>query len=178
MQPGYPSSGQDPYGQPHTDPSGQQPYAQPVHYELEPQYTDPYGQAEPISGANPFPTSGANPYPTSGGTYPPPAVPYPPPNPYYAPGYGAPPPTGQANALGIVALVLGIMSIPLGCCGVFGLIVPIPALVCGVLGIKKAQEGRATNKGIAIAGVACAVVGIIIGVFFMIFQVMGSDPTN
>jgi hypothetical protein len=112
--------------------------------------------------------SGPNPYPVSGGSY----VAYPPAG-YQVPGYGAPNPT-SANALGIVSLVLGILSIPLGCCSFFGLIMPIPAIVCGVLGIRKASQGQANNKGLAIAGLICGIVGLIISLTFITLYLVGT----
>ena len=228
MQPGYPPSGQDPYGQPHTDPSGQSGYTmpgggnqppygqppqsappqyndsapspfapdysnpqsyeqqappQPTSYETEPQYpaqqsydqpasyaqpqyADPY--AQPTSGAQVFPVSGPNPYPVSGGSYPG----YPQVG-YQVPGYG-PPTQTSANALGIVSLVLGILSIPLGCCSFFGLVMPIPAIICGILGIRKANQGQANNKGLAIGGLICGIVGLIISLTFITLYLLGT----
>jgi hypothetical protein len=233
MQPGYPPSGQDPYGQPYTDPAGQSQYSmpgqgnqppygqppqsappqyddqapspfapdyskpesyeqqqqqqqQPTSYETEPQYPQqpqPYSQpgsyaqpqyadpyAQPTSGAQAFPVSGPNPYPpVSGPGY----QPYPQAG-YMVPGY----PMGQnptsANALGIVSLVLGILSIPLGCCSFFGLVMPIPAIVCGVLGIRKASQGQANNKGLAIAGLICGCVGLMISLTIITLYLIGT----
>jgi hypothetical protein len=96
---------------------------------------------------------------------------------YQVPGYGAP--SGQNNALGIVALVLGILSIPLACCGFFGLLLPVGAIVCGILGMKKADQGLATNKGMALAGLICGGVGAIIAVIIIILSLVSAfNPTN
>jgi hypothetical protein len=235
MQPGYPPSGQDPYGQPYTDPAGQSQYSmpgqgnqppygqppqsgppqyndsapspfapdyskpesfeqqqQPTSYETEPQYpaqqsydqpssytqpqyADPY--ANPTSGAQTFPTSGAQAFPVSGPN-PYPAAPaayqaYPPVG-YQVPGYGMPANPTSANALGIVSLVLGILSIPLGCCSFFGLIMPIPAIVCGVLGIRKANQGQANNKGLSIAGLICGCVGLMLSLTIITLYLIGT----
>jgi hypothetical protein len=228
MQPGYPPSGQDPYGQPYTDPAGQSQYSmpgqgnqppygeppqsappqyndsapspfapdyskpesyeqqqqQPTSYETEPQYAQPqsyeqppgYAQpqyadpyAQPTSGAQAFPVSGPNPYPVSGGSYP--AYPQ---VGYQVPGYGMGPNPTSANALGIVSLVLGILSIPLSCCSFFGLVMPIPAIVCGVMGIRKASQGQANNKGLAIAGLICGCVGLVISLTFITLTLVGT----
>ncbi len=249
MQPGYPPSGQDPYGQPYTDPSGQgqgqygtpqqqpeppkpqeyqqqgnpndpapspfapdysqpqqftmpqsyeqqsyeqpqqpqqpqtyeqpQTYAQPPYEQPPPpayqqqqpppaQYADPY--AQPTSGAAPgyptsgaaqmYPTSGPTGYPVSGGAY---TTGYPPPG-YQVPGYGPPQGGGSANALGIVSLVFGILGILVGCCGFYGLVLPIPAIICGILGMRKADQGLANNKGLSIAGLVCGVAGLLISI--------------
>jgi hypothetical protein len=231
MQPGYPPSGQDPYGQPYTDPAGQSQYSmpgqgnqppygeppqsappqynepapspfapdyskpesyeqqQPTSYETEPQYPQPqsydqppgYAQpqyadpyAQPTSGAQAFPVSGPNPYPpVSGGGY----QPYPQVG-YQVPGYPMGPNPTSANALGIVSLVLGILSIPLACCSFFGLVLPIPAIVCGVLGIRKASQGQATNKGLAIAGLICGCVGLMISLTLVTLSLIGMITDN
>ena len=153
-----------------TEPPQAQPqsYDQPGSY-AQPQYADPY--AQPTSGAQAYPVSGPNPYPVSGGAYQ--QAPYPQIG-YQVPGY----PMGQnptsANALGIVSLVLGILSIPLSCCSFFGLIMPIPAIVCGVLGIRKAGQGQANNKGLAIAGLICGCVGLMICLTIVTLSLIGT----
>jgi hypothetical protein len=238
MQPGYPPSGQDPYGQPHTDHSGDQQYSmpgqsgpqygqppqsgppqhsndpapspfapdyskpesyeqqpqsyeQPQQYTTEPtsyeqpqsysqpqQYADPYAQptsgaqAYPVSGPQGYPVSGPNPYQVSGGGY----QAYPPVG-YQVPGYGMAHNPTSANALGIVSLVLGILSIPLGCCSFFGLIMPVPAIICGILGMRKADQGQANNKGMAIAGLICGSVGLMISLIIIVLGVIGSTTT-
>ena len=73
----------------------------------------------------------------------------------YAPGMSPYGPSTEKNALGGWALGLGIAS--LVCCG---LLTGIPAMVLGVLGIQAANEGRASNKGMAIAGLVLGVVSI------------------
>jgi Domain of unknown function (DUF4190) len=161
MQPGYPTPGQDPHGQqqpPYSDPYGQQPqYGQPSYEQPQygqpsygqPQYQDPYGQPQPTSGS---------PYPSS------PAYPGYPPGGYQVPGYGPPPAaSGQSNVLGLLSMIFGILSIPVGCCGFFGLILSVPAIVLGILGMQKARQGQATNKGMAVAGLCCGIAALILG---------------
>ncbi len=172
MQPGYPGSGQDPYGQqqPYND-----PYAQPQYPPAQPQppqYQDPYAQPQPPQYQDPYgqqPTSGG-PYPTSGSPYPtsPPGYPS-----YPVAGYGppAPPSSTQKNVFGLLALILGIVSIPLGCC-YLGILVGGAALVLGILGMKKADQGLANNKGMALAGAICGGVGVLIGVGLFVLGVV------
>ena len=95
--------------------------------------------------------------------------------PYPSPSYGPYPPYGQgaywgalydprrheANALGGWALGLGIASIVANCF-YFGLILGVPAIVVGVLGVGAANEGRASNKGLSIAGVVTGTIGTVI----------------
>jgi hypothetical protein len=93
---------------------------------------------------------------------------------YQVPGYGTGHNPTSANALGIVSLVLGILSIPLGCCSFGGLIMPIPAIICGILGMRKADQGMANNKGMAIAGLICGIVGLIISLSFITLALVGT----
>jgi hypothetical protein len=203
MQPGYPGSGQDPYGQqppysdpyaqpqyppqpPQSDPYGQQPpqppqpnpygqqppqppqapYGQPYQdpyasqqppqppqdpYGQPQQPQDPYGQPQqPYQDPYAQPTSGS-PYPTSGPGYP--GAPQ-----YPGAGYGAPP--QQNNTMGLVSMILGIISIPGICCAILGIVLGAAALVLGILGMKKAKAGEASNRGQALAGVICGSIGL------------------
>ena len=81
----------------------------------------------------------------------------------------------EANALGGWALGLGIASIVASCLS-FGLILGISAIVVGVLGMRAANEGRASNKGLSIAGVVTGAIGAVIGAcYLMLFIVMLSQ---
>jgi hypothetical protein len=173
MQPGYPGPGQDPYGQ--QQPPYSDPYAQPQYPPTQPQppqYQDPYAQPQPPQYQDPYgqpqPTSGS-PYPTSGGAYPTSGSPYPS---YPVAGYGAPPPQGggQSNVLGILALILGIVSIPTACC-YLGIALGGAAAVLGFLGMKKADQGQASNRGMALAGAICGAAGFVLGIVLIILQV-------
>ena len=73
----------------------------------------------------------------------------------YAPGLSPYGPPTEKNALGGRAPGLGVAR-PV-CCG---LLTGIPAMVLGFLGIQAANEGRASNKGMAIAGLVLGVVSI------------------
>ena len=49
------------------------------------------------------------------------------------------PPRNQSNVLAIVGMILGIISIPAGCCGWYSLFLGIPGLICF---IEEAGEER------------------------------------
>lgn len=128
----------------------------------------------------PYPGDGQQPYSQAYGQpyrqqypYPPPSYgPYPP----YGQGayWGAPydPRRHEANALGGWALGLGIASIVANCLS-FGLILGISAIVVGVLGMRAANEGRASNKGLSIAGVVTGAIGAVIGAcYLMLFFIV------
>lgn len=81
------------------------------------------------------------------------------------------PPTGGAapqNGMGTAALVLGIVGLAIGWC--FYGIPSILAIIFGVLGVKKANQGLATNKAMAQwglwLGVAGTAIGLIIGLIY------------
>ena len=76
----------------------------------------------------------------------------------YVPGGFGPRPD-EKNSLGNWALGLGIASFV--CCG---LIAGIPAIIVGYLGIQAANEGRATNKGMSIAGIVLSLVGTVLNI--------------
>ncbi len=188
MQPGYPGPGQDPNN---PNPYGQQPnpYGQQPGYGQQPSYpSDPYGQQpqygqqppygqQPTSGS-PYgqqPTSG-QPYgqqPTSGQPYgqPTSGSPYPSYPAYSDPAYGQPP-GQQSNTMGLLAMIFGIVAIPLAFCCYIGTLLGIAAIVLGVLGTQKANRGEASNRGQAKAGLICGAVAIGLDVILLILSLV------
>lgn len=71
-------------------------------------------------------------------------------------GYGYPA-SMEANALGSWALGLGIASFVL-----LGIFLSIPAVILGHKGMRAADEGRATNRGIAQAGFILGIINIVL----------------
>jgi hypothetical protein len=71
-------------------------------------------------------------------------------------GPGAP---RQNNTLGLLSLILGIASIPLVLFFGLGLPAGIAAVVLGLLGKRRAEDGEASNRGQAIAGLICGSAG-------------------
>ena len=67
--------------------------------------------------------------------------------------------------LGIVSLVTGILS--LLCCCIWGLsiVCAIAAIVTGIISLKKSSVA----KGLAIAGIACGGVGLVIAICMLAF---------
>lgn len=78
----------------------------------------------------------------------------------YVPGGFGPRPD-EKNSLGGWALGLGIASFV--CCGIF---TGIPAIIVGFLGMQAANEGRATNKGMSIAGIVLGILSIVLAIVF------------
>ena len=73
----------------------------------------------------------------------------------YVPGGFGPRPD-EKNSLGGWALGLGIASFVCG----------IPAIIVGFLGMQAANEGRATNKGMSIAGIVLGILSIVLAIVF------------
>jgi hypothetical protein len=154
MQPG--NEGQDPYGQ--QPPSG----GQPPYGQQPPQGPPPqYGQQPPQYGQPQY--SEQYGYPSA---------------PEYPPGaYGAP--GGQpSNTQGLVSMILGIAAIPLVCCFGVGIPLGIAAAVLGFLGKRKADQGQATNRGQALAGLICGAVAAVGGVILIIVGQLADIRTN
>ena len=149
MQPGNPPDN-DPYGPPPSqDPTAQQ-YGPPQQ---------PYGQPPQQAYGQPPPQP---PYaqPTQPGGYGAPAPGYP-----AAPGspYGAPAPE-QNNTLGLLGMIFGIVGIPAACCAFLGFLLGAAGIVLGVLGMKRVSEGKASNRGMALAGVICGAVAVVLSI--------------
>ncbi|MDQ3306466.1 MAG: DUF4190 domain-containing protein [Actinomycetota bacterium] len=91
-------------------------------------------------------------------------------------GYGQPQ-RQPSNGIGIAALVVGIISLVISWVPFLGLLLAIVAIVLGVLGIRKASRGEATNKGMAITGVVTGGLALLVGAFITISTIvlLGSD---
>ena len=73
----------------------------------------------------------------------------------------------QTNALAIVSLVLGIISIVLGCCGSWiAIALGAGGIVCAVFANKQGKTGMAK------AGFICSIVGIVLAIVVMIAAVV------
>lgn len=68
-------------------------------------------------------------------------------------------PEASQNTFGLLAMILGIASIPLVFCFTMGLSFGGAAIVFGVFGLRSHRQGRATNRGQSIAGIACGAAG-------------------
>lgn len=132
-------------------------------YASQPSYAgaDTSGQSYP--GASAY---GAAPLPPTAQAYQP------------APGGGYGYATMEQNSLGNWALGLAIGSFVF-----LGLLLSVPAVILGRKGMRAADEGRATNRGIAQAGfivgvinIALSVLGVLFFVLLMILGVIASTP--
>jgi H+/Cl- antiporter ClcA len=61
-------------------------------------------------------------------------------------------------------MILGIAAIPLVCCCGLGVPAGIAGAVVSWLGLQKANQGRATNRGQAMAGLICGGIAAVLGI--------------
>jgi hypothetical protein len=85
---------------------------------------------------------------------------------------GGQPADTSGNALNIIALVAGIVSIVL-CCLYAGIWGGVPAIILGVLGRKKADNGQATNKTLGTVGLVLGIIGVVYFLVQIILLVSG-----
>jgi hypothetical protein len=93
------------------------------------------------------------------------AIPPPPPPP------GGTTAQGSANGLAVASLVLGIIGIFIQ---LFG-ILPILAIVFGVMARRRIAAGAAGSPGMATAGIVLGIIGLVILV--IVLAAVGANPT-
>ncbi|MFJ5264591.1 DUF4190 domain-containing protein [Streptomyces sp. NPDC088387] len=127
----------------------------------------------------------ASPFDTPASVPPPPVAPAGPapggmPGGYGYPGYpqsyggwpGAP--MQPQNGMGIAAMVLGILACALFCFyGVVSVILGILAVVFGIKGRKRVEQGIANNHGQAQAGLITGIIGIVLGLVVLVLLAVG-----
>jgi hypothetical protein len=77
----------------------------------------------------------------------------------------SPPPESYlppSNGMGVTGLVTGIIGACLAWVPILGFILGVLGIVFGGIGVYYANQGRATNKGAAIAG-------LVLGIFAVVF---------
>ncbi|HEX6360933.1 DUF4190 domain-containing protein [Actinophytocola sp.] len=83
----------------------------------------------------------------------------------YAPNPPQPPVAKPSNGLGLTGFILGLIGLLLSFIPLIG-VVAWPLVILGIIfsaiGIAKASKGRATNKGLSIAGLVVSVIGLVI----------------
>jgi hypothetical protein len=91
--------------------------------------------------------------------------------------YGAWPPPAVRNGFGTAAMVLGIIAVVLGiaCIGAFlGLPVGLGAIVFGVIGLRIAKRGEATNRSQALTGLILGIVASVISAAMIAVILLGA----
>jgi hypothetical protein len=86
-----------------------------------------------------------------------------------APGYYPPAPLPPQNGFGTAGFVLGLLGLLFSFIPLIGIIawpLVLLGLVFAGLGLARARKGRATNKGLAIAGLVCSGVGLLVCIMY------------
>jgi hypothetical protein len=83
--------------------------------------------------------------------------------PNYVTAYYGPPPQ---NGAGTAALILGILSLTV--C----MLTSIPAIICGIIGMGRAKRGEADNHGMALGGLICGVISLVLTAGVIIFYIV------
>jgi drug/metabolite transporter (DMT)-like permease len=76
-------------------------------------------------------------------------------------------PRGRRNGIGTAALVIGVLGFVLAVLFIFaplGAVLGLVAAVLGALGIARANQGAADNRGQAVAGLLTGLAGLVIGI--------------
>jgi hypothetical protein len=89
----------------------------------------------------------------------------------YAPGYAVP----RNNTLALWSMILGIVQFLLG-----GPLLGIPSIILGVISLRQIRERMPaeSGRGMAIAGIVCSAVGIVITIFVVIFFISVAHAVN
>lgn len=76
----------------------------------------------------------------------------------------------QSQGLGIASMVCGILSIVMCCASGLAILLGIVAVILGIVQLVTCEP-----KGMAIAGVICGSIGLLFGLFFLIFSYAFTD---
>jgi hypothetical protein len=112
--------------------------------------------------------------PPDGGAYqqpqPPTQQPYQQDQNYLSPGYpgvqGVP--MQKNNGMAIASMVLGIIGVVFSCCYGIGVLAAIPGLIFSFISMKKIGKTGEKGKGMAVAGIVCSAVAIIIAIYVIV----------
>ena len=84
--------------------------------------------------------------------------------------YNQPEPPQSSNGFLIASMILGILSLVLGCCYGIGIVFGIISIILAFVG-KKNNGG--TFGGMGLAGIICSCIGILLGVLFWVLFLIG-----
>jgi hypothetical protein len=102
--------------------------------------------------------------------------PPPPPGQGYGGGGGYGGAVKPSNGLGIAALILGILALPLAFV-VFGGLLGLIAVILGFIARGKAKRGEATNGGVALGGIITGIIAMLISLAIVAAAVIFANST-
>jgi hypothetical protein len=84
--------------------------------------------------------------------------------------------SGGTSGLAIASLILGIVSLPMGCFAAFGLLCSVPAVITGVMARRNIRDsgGRVGGDGLALAGIITGGLGIAWALLWTILIIIGT----
>jgi Mycobacterium membrane protein len=86
-----------------------------------------------------------------------------------------------SNGLGLAGFIVGLIGLLLSFIPLIG-VVAWPLVILGIIfsavGINKAVKGRATNKGLSIAGLAVSIIGLIVCILWAVVWKQAADEVN
>ena len=78
----------------------------------------------------------------------------------------------ETPAVSIASLVLGVVALLICCFApVLSIILSIAGLITGIYGLKKSKKENYAGRGLAIGGIICSAIGIILGIIFFIMRI-------
>jgi len=77
----------------------------------------------------------------------------------------------ESKGLSIASMVLGILSTTC-CCGLIGIFMGIAAIIMGAIGRKKG------GRGMALAGIICGSLGILVSLIYLLLYSLGVITTS
>ena len=83
----------------------------------------------------------------------------------------APPAAPPRNGLGIAGFVLGLLGLvfsPIPFVGVVAWPLVVLGLILSVVGLVRVRAGKATNKGLSIAGIVLSVLGLVVSIVWVV----------
>jgi hypothetical protein len=75
------------------------------------------------------------------------------------------------NWMGITALILGIVGIPMACCCGLGILLGGGGIALGILGKKAAAAGEASNSGMAKVGFILGIVAVAVSLLYFVLAI-------
>ncbi len=73
-----------------------------------------------------------------------------------------PPGPARRSGVAVAALVLGVLAIPLALTVYLGALAGMLGLLLGLIGVVRTRRGRATGRGMALAGVVTGLIGLVL----------------
>lgn len=90
-------------------------------------------------------------------------------------------PTKPSNGLGLTGFIVGLIGLLLSFIPLIG-VVAWPLVILGIIfsaiGIAKASKGRATNKGLSIAGIVVSIIGLVVCILWAWVWKTASDEVD